>query len=357
MRAVWRISKILIINILILFVLLVPIELLFGDWLCADSDIDVPNARPNTLYVEPSPAYPSRRTITYSRDQYGFRGGSGEAARIDVLAIGGSTTNDRYLDDADTWIARLQRLLGDRDCRVTIANAGIDGYSTFGHIASFSRWFNRIPGLKPRFMLVYVGINDALLEPTALPVEERPLSWWRRAEYYAAAHSAVRRLYMTVRGWWRARQGGVLHGEVPTAANAVWEPAPLPADFTAMAARRTAAYRDRLERLGQLIRGFGSIPVYITQQRVDGRQVDDNWQQITGSNGAIDTAILLAIDRTTLDFCRDRGEVCIDLGGNLRFERSDYYDAVHTTVSGSARIADFLAGELAPIVCPPARRP
>src|SRR5712692_2462886 len=171
MRAIWRISKILIVNILILSVLLVPIELFFGDWLRAGNDIDVPNTRANTLYVEPSPAYPGGRVIAYSRDKYGFRGGSGDASHIDVLAIGGSTTNDRHLGDADTWTARLQHLLGDRDCKLTIANAGLDGYSTVGHIASFSRWFNRIPGLKPRFVLAYVGINDALLEPTAVPVE------------------------------------------------------------------------------------------------------------------------------------------------------------------------------------------
>src|SRR5258708_5725845 len=149
MRAAWPISKVFIVNVLIFIVLLVPTELFFGNWLSAGSDIDVPNARPNTLYVEPSPAYPSRRTITYSRDQYGFRGGSGEAAQIDVLAIGGSTTNDRYLDDADTWTARLQRLLCNRDSRVTIANAGIDGFSTFGHHARFPPCSNRIPGPQP----------------------------------------------------------------------------------------------------------------------------------------------------------------------------------------------------------------
>src|SRR5712691_1323549 len=101
MRAVRRISKVLLINVVSCFILLVPIELLFGDWLTADSDIDIFNVRPNTIYVERSPLYPAGRTITYSRDKYGFRGGAGDASHIDVLAIGGSTTNDRYVDDAD----------------------------------------------------------------------------------------------------------------------------------------------------------------------------------------------------------------------------------------------------------------
>jgi lysophospholipase L1-like esterase len=355
MRGMRRALKVIGVNLLICLVLLLPIELIFGDWLTADADMSLLNVRPNTIDVEPSPLYPPGRIITYSRDRYGFRGGSGEASRIDVLAVGGSTTNERYVDDADTWVARLQHLLGERGCPSAIANSGVDGYSTLGHLASFGQWFDRIPGLKPHVVLVYAGINDALLDPSALPADDRRKypTWWRRAEHYVAAHSAVRRLYVTFRSWWRARQGHVLHGEVPISQDTVWEPAPLPADFAAMAARRVAPYRERLQRLNQLIREFGATPVYITQLRVDGRETEGHWQQIVGSRGAFDTAMLLAIDRATLDFCRDSGEACVDLAGRIQFDPSDHYDAVHTTPTGSARTAEFLAGELAPILCRP----
>jgi lysophospholipase L1-like esterase len=355
MRAIRRVLKVIGVNLLICLALLLPVELIFGDWLTGEADLSLLNVRPNTIDVEPSPLYPPGRTITYTRDRYGFRGGAGDASRIDVLAVGGSTTNERYVDNADTWVARLQRLLGERDCSVTIANAGVDGYSTIGHIASFGQWFNRIPGLKPRAVLVYAGINDALLDPSALPADDRRKypTWWRRTEHYVAAHSAVRRLYVTLRGWWRARQGHVLHGEVRVATDSAWEPASLPADFTALAARQTGAYRERLQRLNQRIREFGATPVYITQLRFDGRETDDRWQQIVGSRGAFDLAMLLAIDHATLDFCRDSGEACIDLAGRIQFDPSDHYDAVHTTSAGSVRTAEFLAPELAPILCRP----
>jgi lysophospholipase L1-like esterase len=351
-------AKILGINLLVAMVLLVAIELMFGNWLAGRDTIDLLNVRPNTYDVEPSPLYAPGMLITYRRDAYGFRGGAGHPADISVLAIGGSTTNERLLDDRDTWTARLQRLLTERGCAQTVANAGIDGYSTVAHIASFDGWFDRVPGLRPSFVLAYVGINDAGVEPSAVtPADsQRYTSAWRRFSHYVAANSALRRLYVSLRGWWRARQAHVLHGEVPLLRqNIEWQPAGLPADFDAAIADKLRAYRGRLEQLSALIRKFGARPIYVTQPRVDGRRVDGQWQQIAGSDGARDTATVAAINRATLAFCRDTGETCIDLAGQLGFAPGDHYDAVHTTPAGSVRIARFLSQELAPILCPSAR--
>jgi lysophospholipase L1-like esterase len=358
MSRVRRAIKIISINLLISIVLLVPIELIFGDWLSDDTAISMLNVRPNTVDVRESPLYPPGNTITFSRDKYGFRAGRIVASKIDVLVIGGSTTAERMVDDADLWTVRLQRLLAEQGCQLNIANAGIDGYSTSGHIASFEQWFNRIPGLKPRYMLVYVGINDSVL-PEGIENPADPQTFkrgWRRIGHYIAAHSALRRAYVTLRAWWAARQMGLLHGEAPVTPENEWEPVELPG-FGTLAAPRQAAYRGRLERLDGLIRGFGAVPVYITQMRVDGRETNGNgnghWLQVRGGAhlGALSTAFLLAINETTLQFCRDSGEICIDLANKLHFMPGDFYDGVHNTLAGSRRIADFLAGELAPILC------
>jgi hypothetical protein len=103
--------------------------------------------------------------------------------------------------------------------------------------------------------------------------------------------------------------------------------------------------------LNEHIRDFGSQPIYITQHRVDGRLVDGQWQQVVGSNGAKDNAMLDALNRTTLAFCHAMGESCIDLAGQVSFEPGDFYDAVHTTLAGSTRIAAYLADALSPIIC------
>jgi hypothetical protein len=88
-------------------------------------------------------------TITSSRNKYGFRGGPADPGAIDALVLGGSTTAERFVDDKDIWTAQLAARLREGGCPVEIANAGVDGYTTVGHIASFYGWFDRVPGLKP----------------------------------------------------------------------------------------------------------------------------------------------------------------------------------------------------------------
>jgi lysophospholipase L1-like esterase len=357
MQPVSRALKIVLTNLLVGLALLVPIELYFGTWLAGQGGISRYDAQPNIVQRLESPAYPPGTVITYRRNKFGFRGGPMDPASIDVLAIGGSTTNERLLDEKDTWTAVLQRLLREQDCPVTIANAGIDGYSTAGNIASFEGWLNEIPGLKPRVVLVYVGINDASLDPQRVNLleSERYRSRWRQFQHLVAAHSALYRLFATVRGSIRARNARLLYNENPIHDAINWEPATLPVDFAAVVRQNVAAYRERLGELNARIHKFGAQPVYITEWRGDGRLVDGQWQQWQTpfrSAGAEETAMLEAINNETLAFCREHGETCIDAANRLGFTLSDLYDAVHTSPAGSARFARFLASRLAPLVCP-----
>jgi lysophospholipase L1-like esterase len=359
LRFLRRAAKIAGINLLVFVVLLIPLELWFGRWLDGPGAVSMLDANPGRVEVRSSPLYPAGTTITNSRDRYGFRGGAADLARVDVLVLGGSTTAERYIDDKDIWTAQLEGLLCQSDCPITIANAGVDGYSTVGHIASFAGWFDRVPRLKPRFMLVYLGINDAAVNPRAAWYEDsvRYKSRWRQFEHYVAARSALRRLYVSLRGYWQARRSQLVHDEVPITPGSVWEAASLPPDFERMADEKVKSYRERLRRLTELVRGFGAQPIYITQKRMDGRLVEGGWQQIVGSDGALNTATIMAINRATLAFCRETGEVCIDLAEKIEFAPGEFADALHTNPTGSAHIGRFLAGELRPVLCaPPGRR-
>ena len=354
-----RAAKIAGVNLLLLVVLLIPLELWFGRWFAGPGAVSMFDATPGRVEVRSSPLYPAGNTITNSRDRYGFRGGSADPARIDVLVLGGSTTAERYIDDRDIWTALLEGLLRQSDCPITIANAGVDGYSTVGHIASFAGWFDRVPGLKPRFMLVYLGINDAAVNPRAAWYEDsvRYKSRWRQFEHYVAARSALRRLYVSLRGYWQARRNQLVHDEVPITPGSAWEAASLPPDFERTINEKAQAYRARLRRLTELIRGFGARPIYITQKRMDGRLVKGEWQQIDGSDGALNTATVMAINQVTLAFCRETGEVCIDLAEKIEFAPSEFADALHTNPAGSAHIGRLLARELRPLLCGSAGSP
>jgi hypothetical protein len=353
MRLGLRTLKLVLINLLLLLVFLIPVELYFGTWFSSRGAIANFDARPNTVEKLSMPSYPPGTTITFRRDRYGFRGGPANQADIDVLAIGGSTTIERYNDENDTWPAVLQRLLREEGCQVTIANAGIDGYATAGNIASFDGWFDRVPGLKPRFILLYLGGTDAIVDPTKAPLvgSVRYPGLWRQLQHYVAAHSALHWLYAKLRGWLGARQAGVLYQEVRMPPTLSWEAVSLPPDFAAIAALKVERYRERLTVLDRVIRKFGSQPIYITQQRADGKLIDGQWQQLTGSHGAADVATLAAINETTLEFCRETGATCIDLAGQLEFAPGEFVDSVHTTPAGSAHVARFLTAKLSPFLC------
>ena len=238
-----------------------------------------------------------------------------------------------------------------------IANAGVDGYSTAGNIASFHGWFDRIPGLKPRAVLVYVGINDAVVDPSKLDLlgSQRYLSRWRQVRHYVAAHSVLHRLFASVRRSLRAHAAMLGYNDTPApTAMSDWRPASLPPDFAALAAQKVSAYRRRLAELNRLIYEFGSRPVYITQRRADGRKVDGNWQELAGSDGGRQGAVLAAINDATLVFCADNGETCIDLASQAGLSPEEFGDYIHLSPAGSAHIARFLAARLDPLLC---RRP
>ena len=48
-----------------------------------------------------------------------------------------------------------------------IANAGIDGQSTVGHIWNFKNWLINIKDLNPKAIIFYIGINDLMARETS----------------------------------------------------------------------------------------------------------------------------------------------------------------------------------------------
>ena len=93
----------------------------------------------------------------YKRDKYGLRDDCAGPESIDILTIGGSTTDQRLLDLRDTFQAQMQKeILRRTGESICVSNAGIDGHSTFGHLYSFDKWFPLIPNLKPSFIILYI---------------------------------------------------------------------------------------------------------------------------------------------------------------------------------------------------------
>lgn len=344
---------------------LLVLELIFGNWLRHDKWADARQLniilkqkvtyRTDNLYGSRTP------TVTYSRDQFGLRSGCPDPKDIEILTIGGSTTDQRYINDGDTWQDALQRALNERlQRRICVANAGVDGHSTFGHIASFDRWLPLIPNLRPKYYLLYIGINDAGIRwdaHTGFDTESRPRgeSELKRAVRH---NSALYRLYVQTREALRS-----LSGESSQPYARYSEHRPGAADYTAhhetsgvqeLIQKNTLLFSQRLSAILQKIRENGGTAICVSQPhllaaRQSGQRagVEDAFHFDGKVYNGLDYQLSISsINQTMRLQCPAGGGYYVDLAAKA-FEPEDFYDSVHSNPQGAARVGRYLFEALA----------
>jgi lysophospholipase L1-like esterase len=124
----------------------------------------VPNRRATT-YPQPPHIVGISGPSQYSTNEIGMRARPWPPERravYRILAVGGSTTQDVYLDDAEAWTAVLERELavtpGAAD--VWIGNVGKSGLSARDHAVQVPRLLSQHPQIDA--ILVLAGANDLL---------------------------------------------------------------------------------------------------------------------------------------------------------------------------------------------------
>jgi lysophospholipase L1-like esterase len=336
----------LAINALILLAGLVALELIFGSWI-RDNRIQHLNLITDQAYIhDVSSLYDNGgRPVEYRRDVYGLRGDYDSPNQIGILTVGGSTTDQKYVSEGETWQDVLRDHFVADGKSISVANAGVDGHSTVGHLRSFEWWFPSIPGLSPRYVLFYLGINDVHIES-----QRKYDELASRDEAIGAMESLRDRSglyygYRTLRAMFRTERRKAGHQRVDFE-RVVWVDAPIRQNHAARSAGRRLAYATRLARLAELTRSLGAEPIFVTQLLVSSREVDGTvvGTQGTDSNG-VDVYIITGLfNQTTMDSCRALRAICVDLAADLRpdFTDRDFYDFSHTTPSGAAKIGAYL---------------
>jgi lysophospholipase L1-like esterase len=352
------ILKVAAINAAVLLALLLIVELFLGNWIRPMSIGDLKrfsipiNVKfsydVSSLYGPPGVP----REIQYTRDEWGLRGDFTTLADIDLLTIGGSTTDQKFIDDGETWQAFTQAELAARGKHVTIANAGVDGQSTTGHLFDFDNWFNLLPDLKPRTILFYAGIND-VMKTTARGQFDGSLDAdnWR-------VKSATWQLVRLVRGSINARNAQVVHGRKATYTDADFTTEGLldAATRERVAAEVSADFLQDVDALVQRTRALGAQPVFVTQNAY-------GWNAGAGPARGIRGQIVRAhghemnyadvsfvhqhLNAALLRRCAQTGLTCFDMAGEIALDAEDYYDFLHASPSGAKKIGAYLAEKLA----------
>ena len=338
----------------VLAFLLAVTEMLYGGWL-VESELDDVDVRRDVYQVaDASRLYTGGRRVVYTRDSRGLRGEYAHPGAIDILAIGGGTTDERWVTDGETWLDVLRRAFAAAGRPQIIVNAAAAGRSSFGHIEAFRRWLPRIEGLRARYVLAYIGIDDVMLTQPRTHDDLRARAQQDTVRRSLASQSALVRLF---RAAWNTIGDPPVEARLADGADppiGEWHPISTSPDLEQAGkaqAAALAAYRERLARLVHLIRGFGAEPILVTQARGDYRIRDGRLYGFRTPEGAISLGGYVGIalvNRATLRACADLKITCIDLAGAISFINGDFYDAVHTTPRGSRRVGETLFPLLAP---------
>lgn len=306
-------------------------------------------------------------TITNTCNSLGFRGPDPPADfanRLSVVAVGGSTTECKMLNDGETWPEVLGRELAPRFPDVWVNNAGQDGHSTWGHAMLVEQHLRE---LKPKVCLFLVGVNeigrlDLSSYDASLDAGQQGL--FRRLAAASELVSLVRALVRTR----RAHAMGVAHAvhDLRTIPDYVVPPNDRETELQFHRVRCLDAYRDRLRRLLQLTRAIPSQPILVTQPALYGdvvdpttgvalgtRAVDTDYLDSTGVrhlDGKLAWEILELYNDVTREVAQATDTQLIELGRTLPKDSALYYDWVHYTAQGARVVAGIVAARLVEIL-------
>jgi hypothetical protein len=342
--------RIVLVNAAVLLAGVLMLELVFGEWLRPNPMGRLNLLRNVTLKMDATGLYPSGTVITYTRDVNGLRGAYPDPGAIDILTLGGSATDQRYIDDSQTWQANLRTLFARDGKAVVVVNAGVDGQSTVGHIRNYEWWFPNIPGLKSRRDLFYLGANDFFTQRAFDELVAPPTLASRLKE-----SSALFRLARTLRGIYQAASvAGAVHTSIDFAAES-WTTTPRFTDHAALADQPVAQYRQRLGLLLRKSAERGARPICVTQAaryyRSDAGTVSGVARDIQFGgnrvNGVDYFHIIGQFHRATLELCAEAGGIGIDAARGAAWEDADFYDFLHNTPAGTRKLGEYLHAQLA----------
>ncbi len=363
-----KIINILFINTLILGILLIILELFFGNWIFIDkiNQLNIPKNINITYKLNKLYEFNDDR-INYSRDKWGFRGIYSNVNEIDILTVGGSTTDQKYISDGFTFQDIIRKKFDENEIKINIVNAGIDGQSTYGHIKNFDLWFKNIPNLNVKYYLFYIGVNDFYIKENAyfddLYGKNKEINFVQKVKNQIKKNSVIYYLFRTLEGILNAYNLGITHNAghtnidrktskkiLFTKKNFTKEKKLKNYDFIN---KRVEQYGTRVQILIDKVNLIKSNAIFVTQS--SRRFWDRDKGIITGINkiqGSHINSEYTGVDYYYMsrkfnnklkEICLSNNVMFIDLDEELDFNiEDDFYDSSHHTDIGSKKIGEFL---------------
>ena len=144
------------INLSVLLVSCLIVELIFGSIFFGTNYGLLVVDRNVSRKFDTTDRYAGGGIIEYRRDEHGLRGRYADLSKIDILTIGGSTTNEILVDEGKTWSDQLGKFFSRAGRPIVVVNGGVDGQSTVGHLKVFELWFPKIHNFRPYTFVFHI---------------------------------------------------------------------------------------------------------------------------------------------------------------------------------------------------------
>ena len=352
-------KKLVLLNISGLFIIIIVVELLLGSWF--KDSLDCRYLHCNAKYNFNHRLFGYKYLANYTSDKYGLRGNHSNPNQINILVVGGSTTDQRYIDDKDTWDALLEKKVAKKKgSSFFIANAGLTGQSTTGHIWNFENWFNKIPNLKPDYIFFYIGLNDVIPKADSGRYDNIRKNYIDNIYSVFFNNSAIYFLFRNIKGIILAYKfdaigvdrttGNLKYSNIIQSPN--WE--------SYNSEINLALYEDYLENiffkkikiLINKTEKMGAEPIFITQRSA-------KWKYLSNKIAVLPKKITFTwkgnlyewtskdyayaeylISKKLIKYCKDYNLKCFNGHSNLDINDKNTYDYIHAMPNGSTEIAN-----------------
>jgi lysophospholipase L1-like esterase len=297
-----------------------------------------------------------------------------------ILAVGGSTTESLYLDDAETWPRLLQERLAAVRGRadVWVGNAGKSGLNSRHHVVQVLQLLPQLPRID--VLLLLAGVNDLhhwlSRDSDFRPIDQEPPSAF--AELYVRAFDVQPQpqpLWQPVQLLRRvARLQARWDGEAPPVA-LIQDDAGRIYEKWRRHRREASRWRSELPDLDSALREYaanlhtiadvaqrhGARVVLVTQPVMWHAQLTPAERALLWLGGVGDfqrepgheyyrvealSRGMARYNAALLEVCTLRGLDCIDLAGVLPRDTRTFYDDCHFNEAGSRRVAALLTEHL-----------
>ena len=271
----------------------------------------------------------------YKRNFWGFRGNEFNPKNVKIIFEGGSTGNQRFTPENLTIVGHLNKKFSDTNQDELIYNASTDGKSVTGYINDFKHWFSKIPELKPKYVIFYIGINDRFIDDNFYLDNKISESTIDQVKDYIKNNSIIVDKFKDFKNKYYPKN---------TLAYDL-NKADLYDNFTYINFQEASKkhleidqtnknlikkFNLKLDKLNLIINSKKIQPIFITQAMFNG----------------LEDKRLFLINNELKKFALENNYFLIPLDEIIVFNKDDFFDPIHTTPKGSKKIADSIYPQL-----------